>query len=246
MIRASVSDMYDVGHYLGRSARIKLAKHDGYRQKGWSYVLILAFAVGAVVCALQAVRSRRLRPAAIWLAGVSALTSMLLYSFGAREVAVVELSVGAGLVVILFVFAISLAGEPSQAGEAVVPAPLAVVGIGLVLLFLGELVWPRIETHAIAVAAPLSTVLWQDRQMDVFVQIVLIFAGALTIVGLFDDEARTRAVATDDEQAQSTPGAPEPLTRPVPLARPVNLIPGPPRAAEPVADPAGWQKENIV
>ncbi len=92
--------------------------------------MTIASAAGAVICALQAVRACRLLPAAILLAGVSALTSLLLYSFGAREVAVVELSVGAGLVIILFVFAMSLAGEPSQDGGAVVlAAAVLVIGV---------------------------------------------------------------------------------------------------------------------
>lgn len=111
-------------------ARLRWLSTFGYRQKGWSHVLTIASAAGAVICALQAVRACRLLPAAIWLAGVSALTSLRLYSFGTREVAVVELSVGAGLVIILFVFAMSLAGEPSQDGGAVVlAAAVLVIGV---------------------------------------------------------------------------------------------------------------------
>src|ERR1044071_1087112 len=97
-------------------------------------VLSMVLAAGAVVCAVQAVREARLLQAAFWLAGVSALVSMVLYALGAREVAVVELSVGAGLVIILFVFAISLAGQPNQGSRARVPTPVAVALAGLVLL----------------------------------------------------------------------------------------------------------------
>ena len=75
------------------------------------YALLVA---GAVVCAFQALRASHLLPSAIWLAGVSALTAITLYTMGAHEIAVIELSVGAGLVTVLFVFAISIAGDDAM------------------------------------------------------------------------------------------------------------------------------------
>ena len=63
------------------------------------------------VCALMAVREERLLISALWLAGTSALAALVMYRLGAPEVAVIELSVGAGLVTVLFVFAINIAGE---------------------------------------------------------------------------------------------------------------------------------------
>jgi NADH:ubiquinone oxidoreductase subunit 6 (subunit J) len=69
------------------------------------------FAAAALICAVQAVRARRLLHAALWLAGVSAMASLLIYGLGARQAAVIELSVGAGLVFILFVFAISVCDQ---------------------------------------------------------------------------------------------------------------------------------------
>ncbi|HEY6074696.1 MAG TPA: hypothetical protein VIV15_15250, partial [Anaerolineales bacterium] len=54
-------------------------------------VLLLAFAV-------QALRAKALITSALWLAAVSAMTSILLFLYGAHSVAVIELSVGAGLV----------------------------------------------------------------------------------------------------------------------------------------------------
>jgi uncharacterized MnhB-related membrane protein len=72
------------------------------------HVVIVA---GMLACALMAIIARRLLTSALWLAGASALTALLLYLLGAPEVAVVELSVGAGLVTVLFVFAINIAGE---------------------------------------------------------------------------------------------------------------------------------------
>ena len=64
-----------------------------------------------LICALQAIRAPRLLVSALWLAGCSALLALSIALLGAPEVGVVELSVGAGLVTVIFVFAISVAGE---------------------------------------------------------------------------------------------------------------------------------------
>lgn len=169
-------------------------------------LVIWGLAAGTVVCALQTVRARRLLHAALWLAGTSALTSMLLYSLGARQAAIIELSVGAGLVFILFVFAISLAGEAGPANASALPRSVARCVIGLILLLLVELAWPRLQGAASAGAVPLSTSLWADRQLDVLAQIVLIFAGAVTIVGLL-----AQGTATATGQPAFATAAHEPL-----------------------------------
>ena len=73
----------------------------------WQILII----IGMLLCAVMAVRTQRLLVSALWLAGASALVSLWMYILGAPEVAVIELSVGAGLVTVLFVFAINIAGE---------------------------------------------------------------------------------------------------------------------------------------
>jgi uncharacterized MnhB-related membrane protein len=65
-------------------------------------------AVGLTVCTVMAVRGKHLLVSAIWLAGSSAFVALLLFRMGAPEIAVIELSVGAGLVTVLFVFAINI------------------------------------------------------------------------------------------------------------------------------------------
>ena len=97
-------------------------------------------------------RARGLIASALWLAGVSALTALVLYLHGAHQVAVIELSVGTGLVTVLFVLAINIAGDtPLDAGR-VVPLPLA---IGVSLLFVLVLGWFVLSAlPAPAAAAP--------------------------------------------------------------------------------------------
>jgi NADH:ubiquinone oxidoreductase subunit 6 (subunit J) len=84
------------------------------------YALLVAV---TLVFAIQAIRAKRLLHSALWLAGVSAFLAFIFYLLGAHQVAVIELSVGAGLVTVLFVFAISLAGEDLQTEGQFVPRP---------------------------------------------------------------------------------------------------------------------------
>jgi NADH:ubiquinone oxidoreductase subunit 6 (subunit J) len=151
-------------------------------------------ALAASACAVMALRAGKALVSALWLASTSALVAFLLYLMGAHEIAVVELSVGAGLVTILFVFAISIAGDEVLDIHTVIPRPLAialVVVAGLLLAWFT--VAQPITNLAQAVGAvptanaPLSDVLWNQRGLDVLVQIVLIFGGVLGVIGLLAD-----------------------------------------------------------
>ncbi len=148
------------------------------------YALLVA---GAIVCAVQAIRCTRLLSAALWLAGVSALVSVILYRMGAQQVAVIELSVGAGLVTVLFVFAISIAGDDAMDARALLPKPLALGLIALFVVVLGVMIFPLKDMGLSVSETSFASRLWADREMDVLVQIVLIFTGVLCILGLLSD-----------------------------------------------------------
>ncbi len=142
-----------------------------------------------LICAMllfaaQAIRARRLIASALWLAGVSALLSIIFYSLGAPWVAVIELSVGAGLVTILFVFAISIAGEADLNARSLLPWFLAGGLVIAMLALLGWLILPAGPPAPSAGTSSLPTVLWQERGLDVLVQMVLIFSGVLGLLGL--------------------------------------------------------------
>ncbi len=155
-------------------------------------MLELVVVVSAVVCGLMAIHSARLLVSALWLAGCSALVALALYSLGAARVAVIELSVGAGLVTVLFVFAIGISGEEIIPNTSLVPRPLAAV---IVLLSLVLLAWFNLPVFGIRVPNPIpaagtdsfAAVLWQQRGLDVLVQVALIFAGVLGALGLIGD-----------------------------------------------------------
>ncbi len=144
-------------------------------------------------CAFQAVRGTRLLMAALWLAGASALTAILMFRLGAPEVAVIELSVGAGLVTVLFVFAINIAGEEPPVGlRPLVPVPVAVAAVLCAVGLGAAFALPHLRAASDAVQPDrFATVLWEHRTLDVLLQVVLLIGGVLAVLGLLA-EGRTR------------------------------------------------------
>ena len=103
------------------------------------------FFLGATFFAYRAIVSKRILSATIYLACISALVSAVLYRLGAAEVAVMELSVGAGLVTVLLVYAVSVVGDDAFDPPSVVPKPLAFVIVGLIVVLLGWTAFPAVD-----------------------------------------------------------------------------------------------------
>ncbi|MCP5099554.1 MAG: DUF4040 domain-containing protein [Chloroflexi bacterium] len=145
-------------------------------------------------CAFQAVRSHQLISAALWLAGVSAIVAGLLYRLGAHDVAVIELSVGAGLVTILFVFAISVAGADVKVRQPVVPRLLSIGLLTIVAVLFAWLLFPMAEMGdaQLGVGNSFAITLWEVRGLDVLLQIGLMFGAVMCILGLIGE---TKAAA---------------------------------------------------
>lgn len=150
----------------------------------WFILIVAAMLLSAVA----AVMVKRLLVSAIWLAVASALLALLIYLLGAPELAVIELSVGAGLVTVLFVFAISIAGEDGVSQGLLLPKWLAGVTVLVSAGLLGLLCLPDLGFDMPQlVPTRLSTVLWELRGADVILQVILIFAGVLGVLGLLSD-----------------------------------------------------------
>jgi uncharacterized MnhB-related membrane protein len=146
--------------------------------------IYLILVVSAVACAYGAMTSTRILTSTIYLACVSALVAIALYLMGAYHVAVIELSVGAGLVTVLLVYAISVVGDDAADAGSVIPKPIA-VGLSLLTpILLGYMAYSLPSTEAVGWTAPLLGALWQQRVLDVWIQMILIFAGVLGILGL--------------------------------------------------------------
>jgi uncharacterized MnhB-related membrane protein len=154
--------------------------------ESFPYVVIL---LGAVFCAYRAILAKRILSATIYLACVSALTSAVIYLLGAAQVAVMELSVGAGLVTVLLVYALSVVGDDALDSTSVIPKPLAFVLVGLTAVMFGWMAYPALPAYFEHGSMPLAVSLWQSRVLDVWIQIVLIFSGVMGVLGLLSEKA---------------------------------------------------------
>jgi NADH:ubiquinone oxidoreductase subunit 6 (subunit J) len=178
-------------------------------------MLILLLLILATAFSIGAIRAGRLLTSALWLAGVSALVAIVFYLYGARQVAVIELSVGAGLVTVLFVFAISIAGDDPIEKRPVLPWPFFIGICLLFVLLLGWFVLPASMTPFTASGAEggMNDVFWNQRGPDVLVQVVLIFSGVLGLLGLLaetrpplEGSAAEEVLAERDRELQAMEG----------------------------------------
>jgi uncharacterized MnhB-related membrane protein len=151
-------------------------------------ILNIILGLATLVCAVQAIRSNRLLISAIWLAGASALTALIMYLLGAQQVAVIELSVGAGLVTVLFVFAINISGEEVFKPARLVPKPLALaITLLVAVLVIGFTYSNWVSVQVCVEYFPFNSTLWEIRGIDIVLQGLLIFAGVLAVLGLMTE-----------------------------------------------------------
>ena len=157
--------------------------------------LFLGLALAGIACAYRAIAARRILSSTIYLASVSAVAATLLYLLGTLQLAVIELSVGAGLVTVLLVWAISMTGNDTLDTRPMLPRSLAVAAVLLAAVLLFGMAASLLARDIIAEAAPLSHMLWAARRLDVWVQIILIFAGVLGVLGLLAEAKRPAKAA---------------------------------------------------
>lgn len=149
--------------------------------------------LGVVFCAYRAILAKRILSATIYLACISALTSVVIYLLGAAQVAVMELSVGAGLVTVLLVYALSVVGDDAMDPASVIPKPLAFTLVGLTAVMLGWLAYPAVPADFERGSITLAVSLWQSRVLDVWIQIALIFSGVMGVLGLLSETSPGKA-----------------------------------------------------
>lgn len=153
--------------------------------------LILAVIVG-LICAMRA----RLIQAALALAVLSVLTSIILFLFGATWAALFELSLCVGLITVVLAVAVNLtrpdAPEPENAPENAKRfnmLPLVLIFIGVMLLIV--MIFTGFSVDPIAAPVPAADtfrdVFWGTRQADILGQIILILVGAFSVVILFKE-----------------------------------------------------------
>lgn len=175
------------------------------------YTILL---IGIFICALTATQAQELLQAVIWLALTNALLAILIFELGAREIAVIELSVGGGLIPILITFALNLIGEqPTQRPSTA----YRLLSAGLVVLVVGALAnmilrnLPPASIPRPQVA--FSTWVWEQRSEETFLQLLLMFAGTLSVLSLIAERSADSSAAESAPVAIS-PAAPTPIEWP--------------------------------
>lgn len=145
-----------------------------------AYSLLIIFLLAFALLLLQA---KRLITVSIALASLSALTASLLYLGGASTAAVIELSVGAGLVAVLFAFTNSLLAERNDNLGFAMPRIVGLVfaGLLLLLLLLNSLGIPATEGNQ---AENFSHFFWEERGADVLALMALMFTTILGVLAL--------------------------------------------------------------
>ena len=147
----------------------------------WHIIILL----GILYCAFQAVRNKRLLVSAMWLAGTSALVSIMMYLLGAYQIAVIELSVGSGLVTVLFMFAINIAGDEPIPDLSFIPKFVARLFVLIAIIIIGWQILPLLNLPInLSQDAGFQVVVWEARKVDLYLQVVMVFAGVISMLRL--------------------------------------------------------------
>ena len=156
---------------------------------------MLLFAL-TFIAAVFAVLSPRVLYAAFGLALTSILVTILLYRFHSPIAGIIELSVCAGLITVIFIAVISLVKptEPAQRSEMALAHYRKYGYLPFVLLFFGGLLALLHNPHLSAslphvVSGGVQEIFWNTRQADLVGQVIVLLAGVFGIVILFREGA---------------------------------------------------------
>jgi TRAP-type C4-dicarboxylate transport system permease small subunit len=92
------------------------------------------------------------------------------------------------LVTVLFVFAISIAGDDAMDAKPLVPRILGSLLVLCMILLMGWMVVPGFFIAEKTAELSSTDILWQVRGLDLIVQVAVIFAGVLSVLGLLSDK----------------------------------------------------------
>lgn len=159
-------------------------------------LLLIALTIGALWSVLKA----DLVKAAIALAVTSIILTILMFRFASPLAAVFELSVCAGLITVIFMSTISLTKYRTPQQEEVrqqsrdrryAALPVLVVAAAAVLTLVG--IPMNFTLPQAAAVGDVRSVLWNERQLDLLGQMLVILAGFFGISVLF--KSKVKAVA---------------------------------------------------
>jgi NADH-quinone oxidoreductase subunit J len=157
-------------------------------------IILLVSLIGAM---LATILIKNLVKAAISLSILSAILAIIMFIMEFTLAAVFELSVCAGLVTVLFISTTSLTRQKLSEELAEIRKarrkkffvlPIILIAVTIILFFS----WHTISSNMIIAAMPpekstVEHILWYERQVDIFGQIIIILAGVFGIVLLFKE-----------------------------------------------------------
>ena len=149
-----------------------------------------------LVFGVMAVMLGSLIKSAIALAAASAALGVILYEMGAVWAALFEISVCSGLVTVIFISAISLSNiDKKELGKvyedkkrmSLLPVILIVSGVILVAIAMSTGIRLTPADAAAETSDNLRQILWNNRQADIWGQIIVILAGSAAVAALFKE-----------------------------------------------------------
>ena len=150
-----------------------------------------------LIASLWTVMGRSLLKATIGLAVTSAALSVIIFRLNSPIAAVFELSVCTGLMTVVFVSTISLTKPLTHKDIIRISArrlkrfwylPVIIILSSIALIFVRL---PKDLAISVAEKAlDVRQVLWNTRQIDLFGQIIILIAGAIGVVILFEERKK--------------------------------------------------------
>lgn len=158
---------------------------------------IVYICTGAMlIFAILAVMLRSVLKSAISLALASASLGVLMYTLGAVWTALFEISVCSGLVTVIFISSISLSNtDKSELGklyedkERMSLLPVILIAGGIFLTAAAALHWFSLPAPipAVTAANDFMEILWNNRQGDIWGQMIVVITGSIAVVALFKE-----------------------------------------------------------
>ena len=160
--------------------------------------VIIILLAGMVVCAVACIVLGNLVKAGVAMAATSAILSIVMFMLKAPWAAAFELSVCAGLIPVIFMSTISMTNVKSQEeiDEMKKERKKRFFLFPVFLIFLAAAVlaimWPYVvdfsSTYLIpASAEKVKEILWNNRQIDLLGQIIIILAGVFGVIIFFKE-----------------------------------------------------------
>ena len=163
--------------------------------------IIIILLIGLVISAMVCMIIPDLLKASIMMAAVSCVLAIIMFLMDAHIAAMLELSVCAGLITVIFISTISMTRVYSKEEQAerkkardkrfiFLPVLLVILSAVMLLVFLPRL--DMIIPHAVeppnAITEP--DVFWNERQMDLVGQIIIVLSGVFGILIFFKEQEK--------------------------------------------------------